>query len=403
MLRKRCVALLLAMAVLCGALAFSVSAENEQCAITIYKEGNGSVSVDGTTVSSGAATDVSVGATVELTAEPNSNYEFLFWQNHETLKVVSWEPTYTFTAATYALYDAVFARVIEGYHTIVYLTKGENVVSCQTVPVDDTSFYDAVPTSGMAVSGKVWTGWDKKVEDITAIDENVIVRPLYDTDTVFSVDVTVDGTTTSYEKLYLSHLTLNAPTELNGEPFSYWLAKAKDVNSVDEITSFFATYEFVVTGNVTLEAVYGETVSTGITTRITGDLPSREESTITICAERSVTDEYTVVQHGILITKDMQIGSSDSLFVIPSGTGTPIKKFTAGDKKRAGSYRINLGGWNVETVGDHEEYPRVYARSYVIAKDSSGVQYTIYSARYCADYVLETGSGGSDNYDDPFG
>ena len=405
MLRKRVIASLLAIAVLCCAFLFSASAENEQCEITLAVDGRGTVLLNGATVSPGTTSYVDPDTTVTLTAEPAANYEFLFWQNHETSKVVSWEPSYTFTAATYALYDAVFTRVQDGHHIVIYLTQGENVVFCQPVPMDDTYYYDSVPTSGMTVSGKVWTGWDKTKEEVAEQEGLVIVHPLYNTDKTFTINAIINGTTTTYEKLYLSRQTLNAPSQQNGESFSYWRAKAKDVNSVDEIASFYRQYEFVVTGDVTLEAVYGETVDIGVTTRISGDLPSFNEGTIMIAAERSVTTAYTVIQHGILVTKDMQIGSSDSLFVIPQSQSddNPIYKYTSTNTQRAGSYRVNLYGWYSESIGSHEEFPRIFARPYIIVRDGSGVTQTIYGARYCVDHVLETGTGGGDNYDDPFG
>ena len=405
MLRKRVVASILAIAVLVCALSLFASAENEQCEITLAVDGRGTVSLNGTPVSSGATSFVDQNEDVTLIAEPAANYEFLFWLNHETSKVVSWEPAYTFTAATYALYDAVFVRTQADMHAVVYLTQGENVVFCQSVPLDDVYYYDDVPVSGMSVSGKVWTGWDKTKEEVAAEEGTVVVHPLYNTDKVFTVNAIVNGTTTTYEKLYLSRLTLNAPSQQNGEPFSYWRANAKDINSDDEIASFYRQYEFVVTGDVTLEAVYGETVEMGVTTRISGDLPSFNEGTIMIAAERSVTTAYTVIQHGILVTKDLQIGSSDSLFVIPQSQDedNPISKFTSTSTQRAGSYRVNLYGWYSESIGNHEEYPRIFARPYIIVRDSSGVTQTVYGCRYCVDHVLETGSGGGDNYDDPFG
>ena len=404
MLRKRVIAAILTVAVLCCALVFSASAETESCEITVTVNGRGSVTMNGAPISNGSVQNADLGETVTLSAQPNTNYEFLFWLNSETRKVVSWEPEYTFTVGSYALYDAVFERVVDGQHTVVYLTQGDNVVFCQLVPIDDVYYYDSVPTSGMTVSGKVWTGWDKTKEEVAAAQENVYVHPLYNTDKTFTINAIVDGTTTTYEKLYLSHLTLNAPSQQNGEPFSYWLALAKDVNSVDEIASFYTTYEFVVTGDVTVEAVYGETVPDGIATRISGDLPSFEESTIMIAAERCLTTDYTVIQHGILVTKDLQVGSSDSAFVINQNDDR-IYKFTSSDKKRSGSYRVNLTGWyeEISNDGTYSYYPRIYARAYVTARDSSGVTHTVYSARYCVDHVLETGSSGGDNYDDPFG
>ncbi len=407
MLRVKVIAFILAIAVICSIPVFSASAANETCAVSVEIVGSGAVSVNGTSTQSSFSNSFEQGTSVTMVATPDEDFEFLFWVNAVTRKIVSWNSTYTFTVSTQSEFEAVFdvsesVAAEDDCHTVVYLTQGENIICMEYVEMDDTSFFAEVGTHGMAVSGKVWIGWDKTADVVAATPGRVFVRPLYNTEATFTVTWTVNGTTQSMVKQYLSRMTLTAPTTQDGESFSYWVAKAKDVNAVDEIASFYASYNFVVTGNVTLEAVYGQTVEQGIASRIAGDFPSFNESSITIAAEHSVTNEYTVTQHGMLITKDMHIGSFDDAFVI-NPNESKIIKFTSSDTTRYGNYRINLSGWNAENMGTYTAFPRIYARAYVIAKDRSGVMHTFYGARYCVDYVFETGEGGWDNHDDPFG
>lgn len=409
MLRTRIVAVLLTVAVICCALVFPASAADEACEISVSFVGSGSVTVDGTDRFDDFTVYVDPGETVTMTAVPDPDFEFLFWVNRETNRIVSWNATYSFTAATYALYDAVFdvtesVAAEDDLHTVVYLTDGGNIIYMQPALLDDTSYIDEVPTSGMFISGKSWLGWDKTEQEVSETPGRVFVRPIYSTELSFTVTAVLNGETTTYEKKYLSTMTLSAPDWQNGEKFSYWIARAKDVNSVDEIASFYTTYQFIVTGDVTLEAVYGESYDLGVSARISGDFPSFNESAITISAEHSVTRNYTVTQHGMLITKDMQIGSFPDTFVIPQTSQPKIYKLTANDTTLAGSYRVPITNWTAETMGSYTAYPRIYARAYVIAKDkTTGVSYTFYSAIYCVDYVFETGSGGGDNNEDPFG
>lgn len=410
MLRTKIVALLLAICVTACVPTFSASAEEASCRISVRFFGGGYVTMNDVRRPNSFSRYFSVGENVTMTAEPREGFEFLFWVNNETRRIISTDPTYSFYAATYAEYEAVFdetesTATADGWHTIIYLSEGENILFMEPVELEDRSYFeDSVASINMHVSGRVWTGWDKSVDEVASTPGRVYVHPSYDTTARFTVTYSVNGGETSTRSVaYLSRTTVQAPAALEtGEPFSYWIARAKDVNAVDEIASFYPDFEFVVVGDVTLDAVYGAADDSEFACRISADFPSFNDSTIALFAEHCVKKGNSVLQHGMLITKDLEIGNFPDTFVITPGE-SKIFKLTAKDTAMAGNYRVDIGNWTAIDMGTYQYYPLIFARAYLIVRDSSGVTRTVYSSIYCVNYEFGTGTGGGDNYDDPLG
>ncbi len=415
MMRTKVVAILLAIVMLLCVPTFCAAAENGSCNVTVTINGSGTVTLDEIEYDDTIRTSVTQGDSVTLTATADEDNEFLFWVNKEradeSYKIVSTEPTFTFYAATdSAKYEAVFDEdetitAAKGKHTIFYLTSGDNILCrLSNVNIGDTSYYSSIPTSKVYVSGRTFNGWQYTAEEVASMEGRVIVRPVYLNETSFVIKSTIDGVTTTRPALYLSDLLIEAPQTLNGEDFSYWRAAPKDLNSDPEIASFYANYRFVVTGDVDIEAVYGEPYpddNPGVACRISGDLPNKDAETLAIFAEHSVTADFTVIRHGLIFTKDQQIGNFDDQFRI--GLSPSIIVGTAKDTAQFGSYRANMTKWSPYEENGDTLYPRVFARAYVVVKDGNGVTSTVYSTIYCVDYNYDSGSGGGTNYDDPFG
>ena len=152
--------------------------------------------------------------------------------------------------------------------------------------------------------------------------------------------------------------------------------------------------------DATFEAVYGEEVTTGIATRISGDSPNFSASAISIHAEHSVTQDYTIIQHGLIFTREATVGSFEDLFII-NPNDSRIKKGTSNNTLLAGTYSVTVSNWFAQNTDGGYYYPQLFARAYVIALDKSGAQVTVYSPIYVIDYQ-DTAFGGTD-VDDPFG
>ena len=165
MMRMRVLALLLAVSVVCCTPVFFASAtDDELCAISVEVDGSGTVTMNGITDDSEINSNLAPGVSVTMTAEPSADCEFLFWVNKETDRIISWNATYTFTVASYASYEAVFdstesSLAGEGYHTVIYLTQGDNIICNSVVALDDASYIEDIPTNGVHISGKTWIGW----------------------------------------------------------------------------------------------------------------------------------------------------------------------------------------------------------------------------------------------------
>ena len=413
MTRTRLAALFVALAMLASMFGFVASAENETVLIEVSFAGQGTVTVDGVSHDSWFTLRVPVGQTVTLTAEAlDDEYDgtdFLFWLNEERLRIVSREQTYSFVAATYAKLQVVFdlkesIAQADGVHTVVYLSEGDNIRFFDSgVDLGDTSYYDFVPQNGLIVTGKVFKGWDHTLEQVAEETGRVFVRPVYEIDEQVSylIRTYVGGVLQETTGHYNTTAQVDAPATLGGKQFSYWRAIYDDVNILPQITSFYASYRFVVTTDVTLEAVYGEPVSLGIATRISGDTPNYEAASITLFAEHSVTPDYTVIQHGIIFTEDPTIGNFEDRLVISANMNSAIKKGTANNTDLVGTYSARITKWYAVDAQGGYYYPVKYARSYVIAQDRNGVVYTIYSPIYTADYhdrIFE-----ANDFEDPFG
>lgn len=406
--RTRLAAWIVALAMLASMFGFTASAEDDTVNIEVFSSGGGSVTVDGKLDGepqwSGFSFSAAVGETVTMTAEADEDFEFLFWVNQETERIVSRSATYSFVAATYAKIQAVFdlqesiAQDEDNQHTVVYLTEGDNIRYFESVELGDTDYYQYVPQNGLLAAGKTFIGWDHTPEQVAAQTGRVFVRPVYNTDISYVIKTYVGGVMQETQAAYGQTAQVDAPATLDGKAFSYWKAVYDDVNIPDQITSFYASYKFVVTMNATFVAVYGETVTDGIATRVSGDMPNFEGATISLYAEHSVKQGYTVLQHGMLLTLNESVGNFEDRFVIG---GTDVLKGTANNTNLVGTYSIRKSNWYATNSQGGYFYPKLYARAYVVATDKSGVTHTVYSRIYCADYHERIFEG--NDFEDPFG
>lgn len=403
---KKAVSFLLITAVFLSVVSFGSYAQTAEAPIDINVSGLGTVSdAEGNTVSNSIEISYDIGSTATFTASPDDGWEFLYWVNTETNRIVSFDSTYSFKVATYAVIEAVFEYLDPDYHRVVYLSEGNNIILSDFWAVGDLSYEE--PEDKIYVGGKTWAGWSMSIDEIAEQLGAVYVYPEYTNVASYTVTTVINGKKTQKEGQYGSKMTITAPATLNGEDFSYWVIQPKDPEvESEQIVSYYSTYEFIITNNMTVHAEYGKEGGSGVVTRIAGDIPNFTDTAITFNAERSITDDYTVLQHGLILTQDLTIGNSESLFVINPDEPL-IKKGTSSNTYRAGTYSVTLRNWHGKMISGGEEvdyYPLVFVRSYAIVQNAEGETLTFYSSIYCADYVNTTfeGSIEGDNYDDPF-
>lgn len=413
---RKVFSVLLACSLLLSLLTFASSAEAILCDIRIEIDGGGSVS-DGENVTfSNMSVQYPRGTTITLTAAPeadsdgNTEFAFLYWKNKETQRILSFDPQYTFAAATYMTLEAVFdfndeTAALEGVHRVVYLSEGDNVLYTESIAVGDTTYFsNMISETKLFVGGKTWLGWDHTPEEVAADPGTVYVRPVYSNTASHVITSIVNGTSTVQQVKYGETATITCPNSLNGQSFSYWIVRGTDEFHKDIIASYFRDYSFIAVQDVTLEAVYGDGSATGVALRVVGDTPDFENTSIRFAVERSVTSGYTILQTGAILTKDVRIGSSESSFVI-NESESAILKGTSKSTASSGTYTVTLGKWYATTEDGITYYPLVFARGYAVIRDRNGNTSTYYSDIYCADYINRSfiGQIEGDNYDDPFG
>ncbi len=402
---KKAISTVLFAAVLLSAFSFVSYAQSAEMPISISVSGIGTVADADGNKADGSALTYSVGSTASFTATPYAGWEFLYWVNTETNRIVSFEETYTFKVATYAVIEAVFEYLDPEYHRVVYLSDGGNIILSDFWALGDLSYEE--PDEKIYVGGKTWAGWDMSIAEIAEKPGAVYVYPEYTDVASYTVTTVIDGAVSKKEGQYGTQMSIKAPETLDGEDFSYWVIYPEDPD-LDEpqIVSYYADYQFIITNNMTVHAVYGKEDGDGIVTRIAGDIPNFKDSAITFNAERSISTDYTILQHGLILTQDITIGNSESLFVINPDEPL-IRKGTSNNTYRAGTYSVTLRNWHDTMISGGKEvdyYPLVFVRSYVIVQNADGETMTVYSRIYCADYVNTTFEGviEGDNYDDPF-
>lgn len=405
--KSSCVILTAVIIALSISVFFTSYAETNTCTIQLSCSPVGHVyyGSDLLVVSTSGSLVADIGTEVTLTASPFEGYVFLYWINVENDRIVSFDVNYTFTVATYLKLQAVFYETSPGWHYITYLNTTNNIIRGMEQPINEAvEHIDYAPVK----DGYTWTGnWTYTVEEIAISTDNLLVYPTFEKNAATYTVRTFLGiggemmTSETYE--YCDKTTITAPDTFNGESFSYW-AIIDEENLVNDIVSYYSTYEFYVTQSRDLTAVYGESVGDGNIIRMAGDNPDFVNNCVTVYTERSISLDYTVIQQGLLLTTNAIIARSEEDFVINESNPEIIKR-TSNDTHNAGTYAVTKTKWSEQRmVGDQmfTVYPILYFRAYAVIKDGQGNTETIYSNFYVVNYYDEGGFMG-DDVEDPFG
>ncbi|MBQ7540769.1 MAG: InlB B-repeat-containing protein [Clostridia bacterium] len=297
-------------------------------------------------------------------AEDTATRAFMYWQDEYAHRVYSYDRVITVTVGSRISLRAVFANVSDTKHFVSFVNYG-NTVMKDTVMVNngaDVSF----PTD-TKLPGFTFRGWSKSANEIKNDDGDMIVYPQY---TVNDESFTVNITNEAYVSgagTYSNFQTVNIKAEEkngSGETFSYW----KD--SEDTIVSYERNYSFRINYDVTLTAVYGESVTPQPVVRITKINRDEEDMKLTFYAERSVPDSYTVVSHGML----MATGNIPDAQMLVSEAGeldtSSIRKVYGASNEQCGTFSLAKAKVSYVTT--------VTARPFVIVQNAAGEQFVAY-------------------------
>ena len=273
-------------------------------------------------------------------------------------------------------YTAQWEENTEGTHKFYYYGFNNQLLGVVEAQIGSKP----IIVEPQVVIGYQFKGWSVNLDDASVLSstEDVHVYSTYDVGPGnYNITVWVNGSskTTSYSQY--STVKVTAAATSGSQAFSYWAVADEKGNPTDTIVSYYQSFSFKAHANTSLVAVYGATESVDkVTTRITKAEYNEEHRWISFYAERSVDSAYTVIQHGILFTDDETIIEDAESFVL--GT-TGVYASTASSTSRSGVYTLSIGGLESDAKTPYKGCDRLYARSYIIYRDASGNNKTVYS------------------------
>lgn len=237
--------------------------------------------------------------------------------------------------------------------------------------------------------GYIFKGWaikgtTTKLEDEAAIwsaisaKKNATLVPIFEevkeADIVnYTVTYSVDGSITEMEteiKAMGTHMTLMAEPEDENAVFQYWVSV--DDKGNESILSYSESYTFLVTQDITIKAVYGEAEATvKPTIGITGQYEIKNGDDVVkvaFAATRDIPEGYTLVEHGMLYTRD----NTDEATFVDGVEG--VYKYTANKTQAQGTLTVNV----LINGAASQATENIKAKAYVIVKNTTTGEYETY-------------------------
>ncbi|MBR4049384.1 MAG: hypothetical protein IKK09_02700 [Clostridia bacterium] len=331
---------------------------------------SGSLSFD---IANYISKEVPYGTQVTISAKAYTTYEgceFYYWINNTTDRIISTADVYEFKAVTNADYIAQFTNnstCIDGKKFVVYVNNAKNVI--ERFELADGDSY-TVPT-GPVLPDYTFKGWSMTKAEVLASDKDtIIVEPIYELNASNTVTITEGNYTATGAGTYTAEANQRAVVTIStsakngdGKEFLYWI----DADT-DEIVSYDRTYSFFCVKNTVLTPVYGDAsaVQAEPIVRITEVKYNALSGKVSFFAERSVPEEFMILQTGIVVTKTESIGTNEEVFVV-GGTSTAAGTSTS---------TANNGYYSANTVVATGQ--TVWARAYVIYETADGEIFEAY-------------------------
>ena len=371
---------------------FTVNAVSKSVTITLANTGIGTLTAyynGGTkkSVSTSTKLTVAVGDVVTLVAKPTTmngcTYEFLFWNNKYTSRMIGSDTTLKLEAVTDMNLESQFSpnslKLSETNKFVVYTNLAGNILKNIELSKDEATgayktnegnlFDDSVVPTGPVLQDHQFAGWSMTPAEITASEKRtVIVTPTYTMVEEYTVTIPQGdyeaygaGTyTCRNNERALVNIGASAQNDA-GQAFQYWL----DCDT-NEVVTYARSYLFYAVKNTTLRPVYGdEAVAPQPVIRIAALKFSNARANFFV--ERSVPNGYEVVQSGIVVTKDQTTGENEAALVI--GNGNAVK---------GTSVNTSADGFYTAVV-KLDKGKTVWGRGYLIYRDAAGNICTIYS------------------------
>ena len=323
---------------------------------------------------SGDLIDCPFGETVNLVY--TGTEEFLYWKNASG-KVVSRSAAYTFPIVSSIELTAVTTAKADQSAYVEFLSAYGQVMQAATWTADGTGY--ALP-AGPAKAGCTFRKWSVDGQTTATVDSilqlikdretRITLNPVYkESKKLYTVTVNYSGVTHDVDSYTIEEgkSQLITAADIADATFSYWS------DAEGNVLSYNRDYRAFASKDVTLYAVYNQGNVTSVPViRITNNYAwtNGSKNMLSFEATRGIPSGYTLVEHGMLVSKTVETPEADQEGVI---------KLVSNDSAANGVYIANV------SVGTR--ILKVYARGYMVVKNNATGEYqTVYSDSVTGNY-----------------
>ncbi|TYQ15580.1 UNVERIFIED_CONTAM: fibronectin type III domain protein [Acetivibrio alkalicellulosi] len=325
--------------------------------------GDGLVKLNDTTLPANYKNNFEHGTSIALTAIEGTNSKFAYWEDIKTKSIVSYDTVYEFIMGSGRNIKAVFNRVPQedtDEFTVVFLNRSGMILKSTNVNKGES----AIPPSVPAMVGYTFTGWDK---DYSNVVSDMIIYPVFKRlSNRYTVNVEggmLSSGKTSGEYQFDLSVSVIAHESEEGKKFSHWLQDGIRVSTTNEFSFFMPKRDTIIT------AVYVDEIenidATPFMALSEHVLIDADEKTMIFTAIRNITEEYTLVESGVILFK--------SLTEFEGELTLETENIIRGRIKNNSTDQFYVRKLNIE------ENDIWYGRAYMIYKDIDGRIITVYS------------------------
>lgn len=328
--------------------------------ITVANSELGSATLNGE-ATTGEAQKVAYASDYTLTATANAGAEFVGWMVNG--KMVSTDATYTTAAYADTTYAPVFAET-ENTFTVTFVDVFNNVIA--VLSADEVAALTELPAP-YAVSGYTFTGYDKTLEEVKALDASTVVTASFEknAEEVYNVSapgcaIYVNGVLADSDSVKVPHDARVAVMPANDDVATSWTVNGAEA-------AYGEKYTFYVTTDVTVSYSTADVTIAPTVIAVNGNGEKVEGTNkVRFLASRTVTAGYELVESGFVYGKNV---AAEDLTLENVGNGCYLYKNS--NMAADGQFALTFGVSNGTAC----------ARAYMIVKNTAtGETSVVYAA-----------------------
>ena len=303
------------------------------------------------------------GTEIKLTAIPDRDSEFAYWEDISNGRMISTNPVYRTIITSGENIKAVFykkATEETEVFTVVFKDRGGRILKSTNVAKNQP----AIPPKDPVMTGYQFVGWDR---DFSSVTSNMVISPVFKR-LPDKYIVTVEGGRlitgeTKGEYKFDMPVKVVANEEEEGMKFSHWTMDGRKVSLEPEYVFFMPKKDIVLTAVFVEDA---EIIDTAPFITLSEDvIVNKDDKTMIFVANRSVGEGYTLIESGVILLK----AGADYEGEITLGTENILRGRIHNDSTDQFYVRkINVADGDIW-----------YGRAYLIYEDGDGNIFTVYS------------------------